>query len=196
VESIKRAMQAPRCLADGFSFGPFDLGAEHPEVLAGAFLAVRTRIVLRAFGDPILAVDPPEEPTGPFQLSAILCDDQGGVVLRIDRNEWQTPVGNWDVEVTGQRITVRRAERDITLRLRSEPPRRLVIERLNMYYHGAKITCHESAGLIVETPAGQKFQAYAATGVECQVGIDVRETGLSIGCGCKSMHLGLATLRG
>jgi len=195
LDSIKRAMQAPRCLADGFSFGPFDLGIEHPEVLAGAFLALRTRIILRAFGDPILAVDPPEEPAGPFQLSATLCDDQGTVVLRIDRNEWQAPVDNWDVEVIGQRITVRRAEGDITLRLRSEPPHRLVIERLHMYYHGANITCHESSGLVVRTPTGQTFQVYAATGIECEVGIDVRETGLSIGCGCKSMHIGMATLR-
>jgi hypothetical protein len=43
---------------------------------------------------------------------------------------------NWDVECEGPKITIRRGPGDIVLVLKSEPPKRLVIERLNMEFEG------------------------------------------------------------
>lgn len=193
-ESVLAAMQKPRSLQAGFSFGPFDVGNEHPDVFLGPFRAIRTHTIIRVFGDPILAVDPPEAQGAPFRLSAMLCDHQEREILRIVENEWQAPTTNWDVEVVGPRITIRRGSRDIALILRTDPPKSLVVERLDMTYRGTRIECDEKRGLIVRSPGGAAFQAYAATATECVAGIDVHANGLGVGHGCKSLWLGHAVM--
>jgi hypothetical protein len=191
-ESVLRAMADPKCLSQGHSFGPFDLGVDHPEILAGTYHAIETRIAVQVFGRPILSVEPPEESGGPFQLSAVLCDDQGQTVMEIERNEWRTPVENWDVEVTGRRIICRRAHRDVTLRLRSEPPRLLVVESLSMFYKGFRIVCREDDHMTAVGPTGQFFQTQEMIVRGCEVGIDLFPTGFILGRG-GSVYIGHAT---
>jgi hypothetical protein len=53
-------------------------------------------------------------------------------------NEWIALASNWDVEVSGKTITIRDEFRHISLRLVVDPPKGLIVERLDMYlfsYH-------------------------------------------------------------
>ena len=54
----------PRCLQTGFSFGPFDIGRELPELAISGFRGRVTGPLLIIDGDPILQVLPPEEENG------------------------------------------------------------------------------------------------------------------------------------
>jgi len=190
-ESVRFAAEHPKSRQDGFSFGPFDIGTEHPSVVLGSFRAVRTRTVVRAFGTPVLEVEPPEATGTPFLLSAELRDRNGSVVLKIVRNEWRTPIQNWDAEVVGQRITVRRALGDIVLRLRTEPPKTLVVERMDMSHYGSRLQCSEGGVFTVSSPDGSLFSVGVPAVVEdCEVGLDVVNQGISVGCNCSSMRIG------
>ena len=52
--------------------------------------------------------------------------------MQIVENEWIASSNNWDVEVSGGAITIREAYRKIHLKLKVEPPQKLVVERLDM----------------------------------------------------------------
>ena len=52
--------------------------------------------------------------------------------MELDRNVWRGALDAWDIEVTGARLTVRRAARQVVLVLMLEPPGRIVIEHLDM----------------------------------------------------------------
>lgn len=95
-------------------------------------------------GTPILSVRPPEEGSAFYLLSGIFTDRTGKTTLEIEDNEWSAGIENWDIECIGPRITVRSGPGDISLVLRSEPPRRLVIEKLNMQYGGYVLRGNEN----------------------------------------------------
>lgn len=59
-------------------------------------------------------------------------DEKGNAVLELDENEWVGSLEAWDIEVEGQRITVRQQLGVIALQLRLEPPSGIVVERLDM----------------------------------------------------------------
>lgn len=111
---------------------------------------------------------PPEETGGPFRSSAFLRDANGNETLSIDENEWRVPSTNWDVEVVGRTITVRKRLGEIVLKIRSKPPGLLVIERLNMNHRGTEITCAEGKHLTVRTPWGQEIVAQKGTAEGCR----------------------------
>jgi hypothetical protein len=190
-ESVRHAAEHPRALQTVFSFGPFDFGTEHPEVVLGALRAIRTSVIVRAFGDDIPVVGPPEAPGGPFRLSAVLCDSDGLEVIHIVENEWRTSVENWDVQVSGRTMAVRSAPRNITLRLRSDPPRSLIIEHLEMFYRGAHLVCKEDETFRVRSPAEVWFHSQAGTVSDCDVALEVTNTGILIGKRCRTVCSGV-----
>lgn len=53
-------------------------------------------------------------------------------MLGLEENEWVGGFEAWDIEIVSQRITVRRNKGRIVLRLRLDPPGRVVVERLDM----------------------------------------------------------------
>lgn len=153
-ETIKNYAEEPRCLQEGYSFGPFDLGYKHPTIILGTTKAINAHTIVEVLGDPLLRIDKPEKPGAPFLISARLHDRSGKEVVKIERNEWQSSIENWDVTVEGQKITIYQGSRDIALILRSEPPNVLFIERLEMYYRGVGISCKEGKHLRFDFPDG------------------------------------------
>ena len=184
-DSIKRASRNPECLKKGFSFGPLDVGMEHPKVTIGSLQVIRTTNIIRVLGDPILCVDPPEQEGGPFRLSAVLTDSEGKEILYIDENEWQAPTTNWDVEVTGQYIRVRRAHRDIVLSLKMDAPAGIIIEKLNSSYKDIKIVCQNEQPLRVEYPNKSILETRDARLVNCRTAIDIFEDDVYLGADCE-----------
>jgi len=185
-EAVKTAKENPRCLREGFSFGPFDIGAKHPVIKIGPLTIRDTPMIVSIFGDPVLEIDPPEFEGGPFQLSALLSNNKGDEILRIDKNEWKTPISNWDVELKGSRITVRNALGDVALILRTDPPHSIILEQLNMYHKGATIKASEVLGSIeIIDPTGAKIVTPVATLGGCETAIQVSEDGIGFGLRCK-----------
>lgn len=182
-KTVIEANENPKCMSLGFSFGAFDAGIDYPQVLLGTLRATRTRVLLQLLGDPVLSVAPPEVGGGPFLLSAFFCDRKGIPILHIVNNEWRVPTTNWDVELAGQRITIRHASRQIILQIRTEPRKRLVIEKLEMSHKGVQVSCREGKHLSVITTFGTELYAQAAEVTDCSFGINVTESRMEVGRG-------------
>lgn len=135
-ETVARANEAPRCKQQGFASELFDFGPEPIEVkFAGvSFFDCKTLIQIR--GVDLLSIRPPEAPGTPVLLSGYLSDCTGATTLKIVDNVWAAGDENWDVEVEGPRITIRRGLGDIALQIRVMPPHALAIERINMEFEG------------------------------------------------------------
>ncbi len=136
VESVRTANDAPKCLEQGFANEAFDFGSEPIEVVFAGVTFTNCTHLIRVAGIPILSVANPENVGEPYKLSGRFSDDGGEVTLKIEENIWSVGADNWDVECEGPKITIRRGPGDIVLVLKSEPPKRLVIERLNIEFEG------------------------------------------------------------
>jgi hypothetical protein len=140
-------------------------------------------------GDDILRVEPPEEPGGPFRISAVLSNEAGTEVLRIDRNEWQTQIANWDVQVIGPKITIHNGPGDIALDLVAVPPTGIAVERLNMFHKYVRLMVRADQGLVVRSPSGAEFTTAGATISDSQVAISVSTSGIVLGQGGGSTYI-------
>lgn len=153
-QTLQACNQNPKCFEQGFSYGPFDVGSSSPVVVLGNLTFIGTPIILEVFGKALLAIEPSEQHRTPFRLSATLHDRKGNEMLRIGQNEWQVLSSNWDMEVEKSTITIRHAPRQIALKLRSEPPGKLVIETLDMFYGGLRIIGKEGQPTTAFLPDG------------------------------------------
>ena len=158
----------PICNQKGFSFGPFDLGLVEPTIKLGTLICKNVDSLINIDGESIFSVKRPECTGSPF---------------RIVNNEWVTSTLNWDVEVIGAKITIRKNSGNISLVLRSEAPHTLIIERLEMMHHGVKISCRENEDLKVVTRSGQVLSSSSMSISGCKVGLDILEHSLSVGVG-------------
>ncbi|MDN3685568.1 hypothetical protein QW180_26425 [Vibrio sinaloensis] len=137
----------------------------------------------------------PECEGAPFRINAYLADRDGAEVLKkITDNEWVTSTSNWDVEVVGPKITIRKALGDITLVLRTEAPHSLIVERLEMVHRGVKISCRENSNLEVVTRSGQVLKSASMNITGCKVGFDISNNSLAIGVGGGSVYIGNMTI--
>lgn len=182
-DTIAAARVNPRCKQQGFSFEEFDIGTSSPEIIAGTLVARNTATLIEINGAKILSILPPPTEGLPFLINAHLTDRTGSTVLKIINNEWQSSTDNWDVETGGGRIVIRRRLGDIILALRSEPPNKLVIERLDMFHQGTTIRCRENKNIEVMTPDGRELRGGEISVDGCEVGIRVATDGLALGCG-------------
>jgi len=124
--------------------GPLDFHDGNAELLIGKLLyspAVRT--VVRYHGIDVIRVDPSANEGVPGAISALLTDDDGKEILRLEENAWSGSLANWDIEITGQRIAVRRHAKRLALQLRLDPPGRIVVEHLDMRFADAHLLVTE-----------------------------------------------------
>jgi hypothetical protein len=84
----------------------------------------------------------------PGKITAGFTDDNGKELLRLDENEWTGRTDNWDIEVVGKRITVRKRLGEIKLRLRLDPPGRIVVEHLDMRVGDAHVLATEKSYVV------------------------------------------------
>jgi hypothetical protein len=144
VESVRYANTNPKCLEQGFSSETFDFGQGQPIEVVVAGLTFTNCPTLIAIDDlPLLSIKPPEGPSRPYKLSGFFADSAGEITLKIDDNVWSVGADNWDIECVGPRVIIRRGPGDIVLTLLQEPPRRLIVERLNMEARGVRFRGRE-----------------------------------------------------
>ena len=182
-DTIKMRSLNPICNQKGFSFGPFDLGLVEPTIKLGTLICKNVDSLINIDGESIFSVKRPECTGSPFRINAYLTNFDGKEILKIVNNEWVTSTLNWDVEVIGAKITIRKNSGNISLVLRSEAPHTLIIERLEMMHHGVKISCRENEDLKVVTRSGQVLSSSSMSISGCKVGLDILEHSLSVGVG-------------
>jgi hypothetical protein len=163
LETVKSANEHPKCLQSGFSFGPFDVGSQLPTVIIGSNRLECVRNVLCIGQTVVIGIDKPEEPGGPVRLSAWF-HHLGHDFFRIEDNWWIASSGNWDVELEGQYITIRRAARDIILKLKTDPPNVIIVERLD-FHHGAYHVWVDGDAIHYDSP---RFADAQIRGVSCE----------------------------
>ena len=193
-ETIKLRSKNPFCKQKGFSFGPFDLGFIKPTIKIGTVTCQSVKSLINIDGESIFSIQEPECEGAPFRINAFLTNQDGNEILKIVDNEWFTTTDNWDVEVVGQRITIRKEIGDISLVIRTEPPHSLIIERLEMEHRGVKISCIEKKQLKVITPSGQVLTSSSMELNGCNIGFNIEKDSMSIGVGGGSVHIGSMTI--
>lgn len=182
-EAIREAAQQPAALRAGFSRGPLDIGAKPPTVKIGELTCTNVKYLLRVNGDPIFSLAAPEQAGQPYRLSALMTDHQGEVLLRIVENEIQVAADNWDVDVVGPRLTIRRKLRDLQLQLRTELPGRIVVERLFMVYRGAQIEVWEGRPSMIRLQSGALESFTGTSVIGGEVGADINADSIIFGYG-------------
>ncbi|MFJ4172222.1 hypothetical protein ACIPY3_22145 [Paenarthrobacter sp. NPDC089714] len=137
------------------------LGSSHPlyfdgptlDVQLGSFTFVGSTdapecTIIEVDGEPIFRIRFEED--GFISLDLTIRDHDNHPVLIIRRGELRHSTTTWDVEFEAQTLTVRRASRDIILRIQMATPDRIVIERAELWAAGIFIrvgaSCLEKDG--------------------------------------------------
>jgi len=169
-DKIKQAMTNPTCKRQGFTKEVFDFCDGHPILQFGGMSLSNCPIPIEVAGRPLFKIEKPEMEGGPFRLSGIFCDKNGAVTLTIIENEWIASADNWDVEVSGGAIVVREAHRKIHLRLKVDPPNKLIVDRLDMNLGGFGFEANGDV-LKVKFPGGGVNEFTGCGSDNCRVGI-------------------------
>lgn len=112
--------------------GPIDFyGGNAILSIGGLRYSPAVQTVLKNYGQNVISVIPGQGDT-PGTISAIFTDEFGIPVLKLVENAWEGSTLNWDIEVVGPCITVRRAAGAVALKLRLDPPGVVVVEHLDM----------------------------------------------------------------
>lgn len=193
-ETIKNAASNPRSKQIGYSYDAFDIGNQHPQITIGNITAKNCQSIIRIGDDEIISIRAPEINGAPFRLSAFLTDRNGQPQLTIEDNEWKSSTSNWDVNITGSRIFIRSAIRDIQLILRTNPPNEIIIERIHMTHKGVTVDCKEGRPTVFKF-GDSVLETSAATIDGSLVAIDIAPEGsMKIGVGGGSVHIGQMVL--
>jgi hypothetical protein len=91
----------------------------------------------------LLSIEPPEEPGAPYRLSGEFYDDSGNLLFRISKNEWFGETCNWDMETIGGTIVIKSKPSTVNLKVRCNPPRGIIIEKMSMLFRDTRFMCDE-----------------------------------------------------
>ncbi|MGK0273227.1 MAG: hypothetical protein ACI88H_003906 [Cocleimonas sp.] len=147
--------------------GPVDFHDGTAQLVIGGigyYPAVQT--IVRHHGVTYMSIKPGVKGE-PGSISAVFSDDDGNEVFALVENAWVGHNKNWDISVKGQRITIRKEKGRIALRIRLDPPGKIVIERLNMRFSDAHIVATENNYAV-----GRYFQDGSIVWVHAQLEIE------------------------
>ncbi len=129
----------------GNPIGPIDLYGGYAELrIGGLRYSPAVKTILRYHGEDVIRVEPGNGSV-PGQISAIFTDDLGVPTLGLNKNVWEGSTESWDIQVVGQRITVKTAAGRVALRLRLDPPGVLIVEQLDMRLADSHLLVTEDA---------------------------------------------------
>ena len=134
--ALLAAVQNPFARQIGYSHDGLEV-CGFPTVILGGLTLKCVPVVLEVGGRELLGFSPPESIGIPIGLNALFCNTRGEPIAEIVANEWRAYAHDWDVETVGLRTTIRTGYRDVSLILRVEPPGKIVVERIRMYYKRA-----------------------------------------------------------
>ncbi len=173
-ETVKRAMADPAGRRAGYANAFFDIGRTHPKLVLAGMTIEECFVPLIVDDARLFRIEQAEPGGGPFRLSGDFYGSESARTLSIVENEWRSATANWDVEVAGGAITIRRTPRHVVLRLRALPPDGLAVEHLDMAYRGYRMTGNERT-LTAEMPSGRRIDYTGCLASRCEVGLVIRE---------------------
>lgn len=172
VATVAAANVNPKCKKVGFASELFDFGPEPVEVTFAGVTFIDCKTLIQIGGIDLLSFSPPKELGGPVLLSGILADSSGSTTLKIVDNEWYAGDENWDVEVVGPQITIRRGPGDIALQIRVAPPHAISVEKIDMNFEGYFLRGDEKSLRISRD--GRNWNTFSAIGMRgCGIGISL-----------------------
>ena len=115
-----------------FDFLDFHSGLANVK-LGGIDYDVGLTTILKFHGEVLIEICPVNI-DGSSGINARFFDRENQKILEIIENEWVGSLDAWDLEAKGRRIKIRRKQGDYSLVLRLEPPRSIIIEKLDMKY--------------------------------------------------------------
>lgn len=134
-QTVAKANKNPRCLQQGFTSELLDFATNEIEVIFASNSVINCKHTISVNDQPILSINPPEDPGQGVRISGIFTDHIGRTTLTIDDNIWKATTENWDVECIGPRIIIRTESRSIALKLLMEPSlSRITVEKINMMF--------------------------------------------------------------
>lgn len=134
-ETIKQKRREPYCKKKSiFSREVLDIGEVYPKITFAGTTFEETQVLISVENTNLIEIKEPEEPGSPFRLNAVFYNSQGKLNLKIIDNEWHASTTNWDVEAVGGIIIIKDHAKLISLYLRADSPKSVVIEKLNMYF--------------------------------------------------------------
>jgi hypothetical protein len=184
-EKIRMHNDNPFCIKRGHAIDAFDISTVHPIILMGSTTWIDTWTILEVMGEQVLVIRPPEESEGPYRLSGKLSDDSASGLLVIEDNEWKASSAQWDCEVEGRTLTIRRKLGAILLELEAIPGTGINIRKINLEFNGARLYGSDT-NFTAEAPDGSKISMENEAGIGCEIGISIKENAVFLGIGQSS----------
>lgn len=139
VDTIKQALENPKCLRDGYAISPFDIGCDLPKIIVGGNIHENTKQIIVINGLPILALEQGNKGS-PVLLTVNFYDENEQKFFWTNgQNEWHVSSDVWDSEINGQLLKIRSKPRGFLLKLRFNPPNEIYVEELKMIYKGVRL---------------------------------------------------------
>ena len=120
-------------------FSDFDLRSQQLVVKLGNCKFTHSRAIFTIDEVDLLSITVPEGGIGFPLLNGIFCDDQGQMIFEVVDNEWFGPLDCWDMEIVGNRITIRSDSKKTALELLVWPPNKIEIVCLDMRLDNCRI---------------------------------------------------------
>jgi hypothetical protein len=171
-ETIIEAIKKPFCKKYGYARELLDIGKRNPMIIIGGSQFSDCEMPIAYDNIPIIEVKEAEESGGPFRISATFYNSMGDLSLIILDNEWKAFSGNWDIESVGGSIIIRENPRHVSLKLKSEPPNNVIIQKLDMFLLGWRIIANPEE-LVLINPSGGRIVVKELRVINCKGGINL-----------------------
>lgn len=186
-EKVIRHNEKPKCVSAGYAADFFDIGETLPIVVFGGSEWVDTPTIIEAFGETILGLSLDDD-SGLVQISGVFHNDEDQEIFRIDENEWKGSTGNFDIDIVGSTLTIRKERRKIALKIKVEPPNLFIVEEIDMVFRGAQISGVRNKGFKVVAPDGSTINVQTLKAESCVAGVNIEENSVSLGYKCKKLR--------
>jgi hypothetical protein len=176
-EIVRQCNADPACRRKGFTFDDFLFALKVPyaELGEGACL-LRCKYPILYDHEVILAFSEPEVPGAPVRLNARFEDDNNGLLLHIEDNEWRVRSGHVDVETVANRLIIR-DKAGVVLELHHSPIAGPRIVRMRMTYRGFRINVKKDEVHVIG-PNPKRWARLSKVTMVTEVGIRLNSLGV------------------
>lgn len=196
-EEVKEAWQNPKALQEQFSRENEFIRIKRPlTVKLGNFVFENPTEILRIAGKTLLSVEDTDD--GMIALSGEFYNSKGELVLKIEKNECQASTGNWDVEVVGNKMTIREKAYHLALTVTASRDL-LVFDNITMRYGNVSIESNFGKGIDIfvnDVPAFQHTPQVEGASIITTGAVKIKADGsLDIGEDGKRVTITAGTLK-